>query len=299
MSAIGFIGLGNMGLPMAKNLLAAGHQVTVFDLNAAAMAEAEQAGARVAESAQALVKGEALVITMLPGDPQVLNLYLSGDQGLLAHADKNTLFVDCSTISAEAAKQVSTTAKSMGVKMIDAPVSGGVAGAAAGTLTFMVGGDDDAFAVASPYLEAMGANIFHAGQAVGAGQIAKACNNMLLAALMIGTSEALQLGADNGLDVGVLTDIIKQSSGDNWVLHKYHPWPEQMPQAPASNNYNPGFMVKLMSKDLGLAMSAALKSNTPTPLGAMARNIYRQHELSGWSERDFSSILTTLKAKQQ
>ncbi|RCU49623.1 3-hydroxyisobutyrate dehydrogenase [Corallincola holothuriorum] len=288
---IGFIGLGNMGLPMAQNLLRSGHTLKVFDLSSSAVSTAEQDGAIVMSSAAEAVEGSAIVITMLPGDQQVLDLYLA-KHGLLSHGNGSTLFVDCSTVAATTSQTIAVQADAMGTSMIDAPVSGGTVGAAAATLTFMVGGPDAAFQRVQPVLKNMGANVFHAGAKVGDGQLAKACNNMLLAALMIGTSEALQLGADNGLDIAKLTEIMRQSSGDNWVLNKYHPWPGEMPAAPASHDYEPGFMVKLMTKDLGLAMQTALASGTPTPLGAMARSIYAQHGRDGWDEKDFSSVLT-------
>ncbi|MGO3300791.1 MAG: 3-hydroxyisobutyrate dehydrogenase [Pseudoalteromonas sp.] len=285
---IGFIGLGNMGGPMAANLIKAGHTVRVFDLNEAAIAELEKQGATAVKSASECVKGAELFISMLPASKHVKSLYL-GESGLIHELDENTLVIDCSTIDAESARHVGSELGAKGIGFVDAPVSGGVAGATAGTLTFIVGGEDADFAKAKSALEDMGKNIFHAGQ-IGAGQVAKICNNMLLSILMAGTSEALQMGINNGLDVKVLSDIMAASSGRNWTLELYNPCPGVMENSPASNDYKPGFMVDLMAKDLGLAMESAQQSNSVTPMGAMAKNLYTMLQHQGAGSDDFSAI---------
>ncbi|NMH64524.1 3-hydroxyisobutyrate dehydrogenase [Shewanella salipaludis] len=290
MSRIAFIGLGHMGGPMAANLLKAGHQVTVFDLVPAAMQSLAAQGAELATSAQQAAENVEVVITMLPAGKHVRGLYLGAEQpGLLEVVAKDTLLIDCSTIDANSAQLVAAQAAAKGLEFVDAPVSGGTAGAAAGTLTFICGGTDAGFVRAEPVLAAMGANIFHAG-AAGAGQIAKICNNMLLSVLMIGTSEALQMGLDHGLDPKVLSDIMKVSSGGNWTLEKYNPCPGVMENVPSSKGYEGGFMVDLMVKDLGLSQEAALLSNSSTPMGALARSLYVNHARQGNGARDFSSI---------
>lgn len=287
MSRIGFVGLGNMGGHMARNLVAAGHELTVFDLVPDLMASVTGAGAGA--SAAACVEGAEVFISMLPAGRHVAGLYL-GDDGILAHAAPDTLLIDCSTIDPETARQVAAAAAERGLAMLDAPVSGGTAGAEAGTLTFMVGGSDEALARARPLLEVMGRNIFHAGDA-GAGQTAKVCNNMLLAIHMAGTAEALALGVNNGLDPAVLSEIMKQSSGGNWSLNVYNPYPGVMDGAPASRGYQGGFLVDLMCKDLGLAVAAAQASGSSIPLGALASNLYRMHgQTSQAGGLDFSSI---------
>lgn len=292
MAIIAFIGLGNMGGPMAHNLIKAGHDVRVFDLVATVVEQAVEHGATAAENALAATQGADAVISMLPAGKHVASLYL-GDEGLLAQLDPSCLVIDSSTIDAETARDVHSACDARGLGMVDAPVSGGVAAAAAGTLTFMCGGDQSAFERAKPILEGMGQNIFHAGPA-GAGQVAKMCNNMLLAIHMIGTSEALKLGEKNGLDASVLSDIMLASSGKNWSLEKYNPYPGVMPNSPASNDYQPGFMVDLMAKDLGLAIGNAKASNSPTPLGEHALALYQQKQADGDGKRDFSSIIELL-----
>lgn len=292
MSHIAFIGLGHMGSPMAMNLLKAGHQLSVFDLVPDAIEPLVQAGAKAADSAVSAVQGVDVVITMLPASKHVEGLYLD-DTSLLDHVSASTLIIECSTISAQAARRVAAVAREKGIRMIDAPVSGGTGGAVAGTLTFIVGGEADAFEQAKPILEQMGKNIFHAGEA-GAGQVAKICNNMLLGILMAGTSEALALGVANGLDPEVLSNIIAKSSGRNWATELYNPWPGVMAHAPASNEYAGGFGVDLMLKDLGLAAESALATGSPTPLGELARNMYSLHSRQGNGHLDFSSILKLL-----
>ncbi|MDB2384314.1 3-hydroxyisobutyrate dehydrogenase [Endozoicomonas sp.] len=290
MSHVVFIGLGNMGGPMAKNLLARGQNVCGCDLIPDAVNSHLDAGGTTADSPGSAVVDAEVIISMLPAGKHVEALYL-GDDGLLEKLPEGQLVIECSTIEPDIAKAVALQAAAKGIDFIDAPVSGGTAGAIAGTLTFMVGGSIDALERARPWLEIMGHAVFHAGEA-GAGQLAKVCNNMLLAILMTGTSEALKLGIDNGLDPNVLSDIMRKSSGGNWVLETYNPVPGVMAQAPASNSYQGGFMVGLMAKDLGLALGAAATSQTAVPMGALADNLYRLHKQKAGSQLDFSSIYT-------
>lgn len=295
MTQVAFIGLGNMGAPMAKNLLKAGYTLKVFDLVEAAVQSLESAGASRAASAEQCVEGADVVISMLPASRHVEGLYL-GEAGLLTRIAANTLVIDCSTIAPESARKVAVAARGQGLRMIDAPVSGGTGGAVAGTLTFIVGGAASDLDAARPYLEKMGRNIFHAGDS-GAGQVAKICNNMLLGILMAGTSEALALGVANGLDPKALSDIIAKSSGRNWATELYNPWPGVMPDVPASKDYAGGFGVDLMLKDLGLAAEAALHAGAATPLGELARNLYSLHSAQGHGGLDFSSILKLYERK--
>jgi len=288
MAKIAFIGLGNMGGPMAVNLVKAGHEVTVFDLVPAAVAAAVAEGAQASDSAEVAAKGKDFIVSMLPASQHVEGLYIDGT-GLLDIVDKNTVIIDSSTIAAESARRVAEEATKRGIKMVDAPVSGGVGGAKAGTLSFIVGGTAEAFELVKPILEAMGKNIFHAGDS-GAGQVAKVCNNMLLAILMAGTTEAIGMGVKNGLDPAVLSDIMSKSSGNNWALQVYNPYPGVMETAPASNDYQGGFMVDLMAKDLGLAFDSAVKSRCSIPMGSMARNLFAMHAANGNGSLDFSSI---------
>ncbi len=300
MARIGFVGLGNMGGPMVLNLLGAGHQLTVYDLVEAALARAEQNGATLAASAAKAADGAEFFISMLPASRHVETLYLTPDadgKTLLDRISRQTVVIDCSTISPQSARKVAEAARERGIDMLDAPVSGGTAGAEKGTLTFIVGGEERVLERARPILEKMGANIFHAG-AQGAGQVAKICNNMLLAIHMTGTAEALALGVANGLDPSVLSEIMQRSSGGNWSLNVYNPYPGVMEGVPASRGYSGGFLVDLMIKDLGLAMDAADGTDMAIPMGALARNLYRllkrQHAAGGL---DFSSI-QTLYSKQ-
>ncbi len=293
MASVAFIGLGNMGGPMAKNLVKAGHAVTVFDLVEAACADLQQAGATVAVSAADAVVGKDYVISMLPAGKHVAATYM-GDEGLLARLDSSTTVLDCSTIDAKTAREVGEAAAAAGIAFMDSPVSGGVAAAAAGTLAFMCGGSAEAFASAKIILADMGKNIFHAGPA-GAGQVAKGCNNMLLAIHMIGSCEALEMGARNGLDPAVLSEIMLASSGRNWSLEVYNPYPGVMEGAPASNDYKPGFMVDLMAKDLGLALEIAEQAGVDNQMGKLAGALYGKHQQDGNGQRDFSSILEQLQ----
>ena len=292
MTKIAFIGLGNMGGPMTANLVKAGNQVTVFDLVQEQVDKAVAAGAQSAESSRAACADVDVVISMLPAGRHVESVFL-GDDGLINQLSDSALILDCSTIDADTARKVAAAAAENGIAMMDAPVSGGVAAAAAGTLSFMCGGDAEAFARAKPVLAGMGKNIFHAGDN-GAGQLAKICNNMLLSVLMTGTSEALKLGADNGLDPKVLSEIMLASSGRNWSLEVYNPYPGVMENAPASNDYQPGFMVDLMLKDLGLAIETAIKSGSSVPMGSAARSLYMSHGRKGNGKKDFSSIIEAL-----
>ncbi|TKB43085.1 3-hydroxyisobutyrate dehydrogenase [Thalassotalea mangrovi] len=288
MTAIAFIGLGNMGGPMAANLIKAGHQVRVFDLSTEAINELVEQGATSSASAAECASGADIVISMLPAGKHVELCYLS-EQGMIHTMKPGTLVIDSSTIDKATAVKVATALKEKGIDFVDAPVSGGVAGAAAGTLSFMVGGSDNEFNRAQPVLEAMGKNIFHAG-GHGAGQVAKVCNNMLLSILMAGTAEALQLGINNDLDPKVLSEIMLKSSGRNWTLELYNPCPGVMESVPAANDYQGGFMVDLMAKDLGLAMDCAVQSQSTTPMGALSRNLFSLHANQGNGTLDFSSI---------
>ena len=292
---IAFIGLGNMGAPMAINLVKAGHSVKAFDLSADALARVKAEGGQIASSAQDAATGAEIVISMLPASQHVEGLYLGkdGQAGLLAHISKGALIIDSSTIAATSSQKVAQAAAAAGIGFIDAPVSGGTGGAIAGTLTFMVGGTAAQLERAKPYLEKMGANIFHAG-AVGAGQTAKICNNMLLGILMAGTSEAIALGVANGLDPKVLSEIMRRSSGGNWALEKYNPFPGVHENAPASKGYAGGFGTDLMLKDLGLAQENAIAVKASTPLGGLARQMYALHASQGHGLQDFSSIINAL-----
>lgn len=285
---IAFIGLGNMGGPMALNLLKAGFQLRVFDLSAAAMEAVCAAGADPAESALAAVRDAEIVITMLPASRHVEALFLS-EHGLLQATPAAALVVDCSTIAPDTSRKVAKAAQERGIHFIDAPVSGGTAGAAGATLSFMVGGEAAHLERARPLLEKMGKNIFQAGP-VGAGGVAKICNNMLLAIHMAGTAEALALGVANGLDPKVLSDIMGKSSGRNWSLEVYNPWPGVQDNVPAARDYAGGFGSALMLKDLGLAAEAAMATSSAIPLGELARNLYALHSQAS-AAKDFSSIL--------
>ena len=291
---VAFIGLGNMGGGMAANLVKAGFEVHAFDLSPAAQAHAKEEGCNIAATAAEAVVGVDYVVSMLPNGAIVESVYMGSDggTGLLNVMPKSALVLDCSTIAADSARRVGAAADTAGIRFVDAPVSGGVAAAAAGTLAFMVGGSESNFDAAKAVLEPMGANIFRAGD-VGAGQVGKMCNNMLLAIHMTGTAEALQLGMDNGLDPTVLSNIMLKSSGCNWSLQKYNPVPGVMEGVPASKGYQGGFMVDLMLKDLGLAMEASLNSRSSVPMGAAARNLFNLHKHAGGEDqgkKDFSSI---------
>ena len=286
---IAFIGLGNMGLPMAANLAKAGHAVAAFDLSADASDKAKAQGLRVAASAAEAVEGAGVVISMLPASRHVESLFL-GDAGLLGRLAAGTLVIDCSTIAPASARKVAAAAAARTLPMIDAPVSGGTAGAAAGTLTFIAGGEVAALELARPVLLGMGRNIFHMGPA-GSGQVAKLCNNMALGVIMAATGEALALGAAHGLDAKVLSQMMAVSTGRSWATEVCNPWPGVLESAPASRGYTGGFGSDLMLKDLGLAVEAAMATGATIPLGELARNLYAMNKQAGRGELDFSSVV--------
>jgi 3-hydroxyisobutyrate dehydrogenase len=293
MTRVAFIGLGNMGAPMAQNLIKAGFSLTVFDLVKEAVVQLVKSGATAAASASDAVNGADVVITMLPASKHVEGIYL-GPEGLLTKIAPKALVIDCSTIAADSARKVARAAAARGLAMIDAPVSGGTGGAIAGTLTFIVGGEPADLERARPLLEKMGKNIFHAG-AAGAGQVAKIANNMLLGIAMAGTAEALALGVANGLDPKVLSEIISKSSGRTWAIELYNPWPGVMENVPSSKGYAGGFGVDLMLKDLGLAAEAAVSTQSVIALGELARNLFAMHSAQGSGKLDFSSIVNLVK----
>ncbi len=286
---IAFIGLGNMGGPMAINLRKAGHTVSAFDLSADALAKVQAQGVEVAASAQAAAQGAQVVISMLPASRHVEALYL-GEGGLLAQLAPGALVIDCSTIAPASAQKVAADAQARGLAMIDAPVSGGVAGATAGTLTFIVGGEAAALERARPLLQAMGKNIFHMGEA-GAGQVAKLCNNMALGVIMAVTGEAIALGVAHGLDPKALSQMMAVSTSRSWATEVCNPWPGVLENAPASRGYSGGFGNDLMLKDLGLAAEAAMGIGASIPLGEMARNLYAMNKQAGRGVLDFSSVV--------
>jgi 3-hydroxyisobutyrate dehydrogenase len=293
MAKIGFIGLGNMGGPMARNLVQSQHQVQGFDLVKASLDAVAKDGVTPAASAADAVKGAEVVVTMLPAGEHVRKLYL-GENGLIAAAAKGTLFIDSSTIDVASARIVAEAAAKAGHLMIDAPVSGGVGGAAAGTLTFMVGGPEAAFARAKPILEAMGKTIVHAGGA-GNGQAAKICNNMILGASMAVVAEAFVLGEKLGLDHQKLFDIASKSSGQCWSITTYCPVPGPVPTSPANRDYQAGFTTAMMLKDLRLAQAAADSVGAATPIGAEAAALYALFANSGHGALDFSGIINMIR----
>ena len=292
MTTIAFIGLGNMGGPMARNLLKAGQGVTAFDISATVLAPILEAGARGAANIVDAVKEADAVVTMLPAGQHVRGIYL--EDGVLAHAKKGSLLIDSSTIDIDSARVVHAAAERAGFDFVDAPVSGGVGGAEAGSLTFMCGGTDTAFARAEPILQKMGKRIILAGGA-GAGQAAKICNNMLLAISMIGTCEAFVLAEKLGLDPQKLFDIASTSSGQCWSLTTYCPVPGPVPGAPSNRGYAGGFAAGLMLKDLKLSQAAAQSSGATTPLGAEATQLYSLFATKGHAALDFSGIIRMLK----
>lgn len=294
---IGFIGLGNMGGPMAANLAKAGHQVTAFDMSAAALDKAVAAGIGKATTATAAASGAEIIVTMLPAGQHVRSVYL-GNDGILAGASPGTLFIDSSTIDVATAREVHAAASERRLQFLDAPVSGGVGGAAAGTLTFMVGGEEVAFERARPILEKMGKNIFHAGGA-GNGQAAKICNNMLLAISMVGTCEAFVLAEKLGLSHETLFRISSTASGQCWSLTSYCPVPGPVPSSPANRDYQAGFTATMMLKDLKLSQSAAQAAGAATPLAAQATALYTMFESAGAGTRDFSGIIQMLRGQHQ
>lgn len=290
MTTIAFIGLGNMGGGMAANLADKGHDVRAFDLSADALARAKEAGCLPVESAAAAVEGASAVVTMLPAGHHVESVYADA---VFGHAGPATLLIDCSTIDVETARRVAGAASDKGLVAVDAPVSGGIAAASAGTLTFMVGGSKEGFARAEPILSAMGKAVIHAG-GPGAGQAAKICNNMLLGATMIATCEAFRLAERLGLDPQTFYDISSVSSGQSWSMTSYCPVPGVGPTSPADRDYAGGFAAALMLKDLRLAMEAASASGAETPMGRRATELYEAFVAADPDHRDFSAIITTL-----
>lgn len=289
---IAFIGLGHMGGPMAANLVKAGYPVRAFDLVPAALDAAREAGAQVAASAIDAVRDAQVVISMLPASRHVEGLYL-GENGILAAIADGALVIDCSTIAPAMARKVEAVAAKRGLAMLDAPVSGGTAGAAAGTLTFIVGGDAAALERARPVLSAMGKNIFYMGGA-GAGQVAKLCNNMALGVIMAVTGEAIALGVAHGLDAKVLSQMMAVSTSRSWATEVCNPWPGVLENAPAARGYEGGFGNDLMLKDLGLAAEAAMGVGASIPLGELARNLYAMNSQAGRGRLDFSSVVALL-----
>jgi 3-hydroxyisobutyrate dehydrogenase len=293
MATIGFIGLGNMGLPMAENLVKTGHAVRGFDVSRTAVDALVSAGGAAADSVADASRGVDTVITMLPAGQHVREVYL-GTNGVLAAAGEGTLLIDSSTIDVDSARVVAKAAQERGLAMLDAPVSGGVGGAQGAALTFMVGGSDEAFARARPLLEAMGKTIVHAG-AAGNGQAAKICNNMVLGASMIVVSEAFILAEKLGLDAQKLFDISSKSSGQCWSMTNYCPVPGPVPTSPANRDYKAGFTAAMMLKDLKLAQEAAKATHARTPLGAGAAVVYEQFVEGGDAGVDFSGIIRFLR----
>jgi 3-hydroxyisobutyrate dehydrogenase len=295
MAHVAFIGLGNMGGPMAANLVKAGHKVTAFDLAAASREQAKHDGASIAETAAGSVKDADVVITMLPAGKHVLSVW----NEVISSMGKGALIIDCSTIDVESAKQAHALAAQHGIASVDAPVSGGTGGAKGATLTFMCGGEDKAFAAAKPVLEKMGKKIVHCGGG-GAGQAAKICNNMILGISMIAVSEAFALAEKLGLSHQALFDVASTSSGQCWSLTTYCPVPGPVPTSPANNDYKPGFASALMVKDLTLAQDAAKAAGAATPLGKHAQEIYKAFDAAGHGGVDFSGIVQHVRelAKQ-
>jgi 3-hydroxyisobutyrate dehydrogenase len=293
MANIGFIGLGNMGLPMAQNLLKAGHAVQGFDMSQAQVLALTASGGQAAANVKDAASGAEIVITMLPAGQHVRDVYLRPD-GVLAAAGAGTLLIDSSTIDVATARDVAAAADKKSLPMLDAPVSGGVGGAQAGTLTFMVGGGDQAFARALPVLEKMGKTIVHAGGA-GNGQAAKICNNMILGVSMIAVSEAFVLAEKLGLDAQKLFDISSKSSGQCWSMTTYCPVPGPVPTSPANRDYKAGFTAAMMLKDLKLAQDAAKAAGAETPLGADAAKIYGDFVETGEGPRDFSGVIRFIR----
>ncbi|HLB79463.1 MAG TPA: 3-hydroxyisobutyrate dehydrogenase [Dongiaceae bacterium] len=296
MTDIGFIGLGNMGGPMLRNLLQAGHKAKVYDLSDAALDAARAAGAEAAAGLNEAARGVATVVTMLPAGAQVREVYL-GSGGVVATAAPGTLLIDCSTIDVATSQEVAAAAAAKGLDMLDAPVSGGVAGAAAATLTFMVGGSEAGFRRAEPILRTMGKAVVHAGPA-GHGQAAKICNNLMLGIQMISVAEAFALGERLGLNPARLFEIAAQSSGQCWSLTSYCPEPGLVPAAPSNRGYRPGFTAAMMLKDLRLAQQAAQAVGAATPLGAAAAALYALYDNAGHGATDFSGIIELIKGKR-
>ncbi|WP_321366676.1 3-hydroxyisobutyrate dehydrogenase [Pseudomonas extremaustralis] len=290
---IAFIGLGNMGAPMARNLIKAGHGLNLFDLNQTVLKELAELGGHISDSPRDAATGAELVITMLPAAAHVRSVWL-GEDGVLAGIGQGVPAVDCSTIDPQTIRDVAAAAAKQGVAIADAPVSGGTGGAQAGTLTFMVGATAQLFATLQPVLAQMGRNIVHCGD-VGTGQIAKICNNLLLGISMVGVSEAMALGDALGIDTQVLAGIINSSTGRCWSSDTYNPWPGVIETAPSSRGYTGGFGADLMLKDLGLATEAARQAKQPVILGAVAQQLYQSMSQRGEGGKDFSAIINSYR----
>lgn len=295
-SKIGFVGLGNMGGHMARNLLHKGYELSVYDVNKSAVTALVEAGAKSADSAAETSKDAQVVISMLPSNQHVLDVY-TGENGIFSTAKENVLLIDSSTVDPSVSQSIASQARERNMRFVDSPVSGGVNAAKDGVLTFMVGGSKINFDDAKPILETMGSRIVYCGD-VGMGQAAKLCNNMLLAISMIGTAEAFNLGQKLGLDATVLADIVNSSSGKCWSSEIYNPVPGIVPNVPSSRNYEGGFGTTLMAKDLGLAQSAATRTQTPIPLGSLAHQVYRAIIAQGYTNKDFSVVYQFLKGKE-
>ena len=295
MTRVAFIGVGNMGLPMVRNLLAAGHEVRAYDVSPETLAEAVAAGASEAVGLADAVAGAEVAVTMVPEGRHVRAVYLGdgGNDGIIGHAPREALLADCSTIDIASAREVATAAREAGYEMIDAPVSGGVTGAAAGTLTFMVGGSEEGFARAEPILAAMGRNIVHVG-GPGHGQAAKICNNMMAGIAIVGASEVACLGEALGLDAKTLYGVLSTSSGQTWMMDHMYPVAGIVDAAASNRDFAPGFKAALMSKDLGLAQRAAAETGTSTPLGAGAAALFRMLCHNGAGELDCSAVYKLL-----
>lgn len=300
MARIGFIGVGNMGGPMSANLVKAGHTVTVFDLSPDSVKAAVANGCTAAESAAACAKGQDVVMTMLPAGPHVRSVYgEKGQQGSVIDAvDDGTLLIDCSTIDVASAREVAVKAGERGLRMVEAPVTGGVPGAVAGTLTMIVGGPEAFYQDAKPYLEIVGGKVVYCGEA-GAGQAVKICNNMMLAINLAGVAEGMTLIKELGLDPAILKEVSSAGSGNSWALTNYNPVPGLTEGAPASKGYKPGFTGTMLSKDLGLAMDAGVTTGVPLTMGATAAQLFRLYCLAGMAEDDMSGIIRMLQKNPQ
>ena len=295
MARIGFIGVGNMGGPMSANLSKAQHQVRAFDLSPEAVAAAEAAGATAAPTVAEAVKDAEIVVTMFPAGAHVREVYM-GENGIFANAPKGTLFIDSSTIDVATSREVAAAAEEAGFAMLDAPVSGGTGGAEGGTLTFMVGGDADAFERGAKAFDAMGKTIVHCGSA-GAGQAVKACNNMMLAISMIGVAEGFNLADALGIDRQIVYNVCSTATASSWALNTYCPVPGPAPASPANRDYQAGFTADMMLKDLRLAQDAAQKAGVSTPLGSEAQALFALFSNMGSGAKDFSGIIEMLRGK--
>ena len=297
MAKIGFVGLGHMGLPMAINLLKAGHKVTGYDLQSSALEQFAKAGGLIALQLQDTAKDQDVFITMLQKGSQVMQVCL-GEEGLFQNAHQEALFIDCSTIDVNSSREIHRQAQENGLKIVDAPVSGGVAGAAAGTLTFMVGGEDQAYQAALPILSAMGKQVIHTGSAAS-GQAAKICNNMILGISMIAVSEAFTLADKLGLSAQKLFEVVNNASGQCWVTKNYIPVPNLLGNVPANNHYKPGFAAAMMLKDLVLSQNSAQAVNAQTPLGSKTTELYQHFVDQGFGETDFSGIIQLIAQNKE